>query len=75
MLEAGQVPDRQYVSIDTLCRLYELNKKTVRNWTSARKIPYHKIRGLVRFNIGEIERWLKTQQVNTIVESPVKLTT
>ncbi len=31
---------------------------TVRNWVSARKIPYSKRGGMVRFKRGEIDAWL-----------------
>ncbi len=31
---------------------------TVRNWVSARKIPYSKRSGMVRFKRGEIDAWL-----------------
>jgi excisionase family DNA binding protein len=53
--------------------MYDLNKKTIRNWTSAKRIPYHKVGALVRFNLKEIDQWLKEQKVSTISASPLSL--
>jgi len=44
---------------EQMCARYKISKWTLYQWTSNDYIPYIKIRGLLRFNVDEIQDWEK----------------
>ena len=49
----------RFVSIPTLACYLGMTTGTIKNWAESGKIPYYKICGSRRFDICEIEEWLK----------------
>lgn len=56
------------VSTKELSVLLSIPEKTLRNWTSQKKIPHYKIGALVRFNQQEIQRWYQARKVSPLSE-------
>jgi excisionase family DNA binding protein len=48
---------------EQICERYGIRISTLYQWTSRNIIPHLKIRGLVRFNEQEIEKWEETWSV------------
>jgi len=53
------------VPIEKLCELTGWSKSCVYKKTSLRQIPHHKIGKELRFNMDEINNWIKTQKRKT----------
>ena len=49
----------QLVSIKTVADLLSVKHSTLYSWVHNRIIPYHKLNGLIRFDLDEIEAWIK----------------
>ena len=55
---------KQYLSAKELSQYMGISIHTVYLWIQLKKIPYYKVNGkIVRFKLGEVEEWLKTQHV------------
>ena len=50
---------KKYLTTIELANYLSLHPVTIREWVCSRKIPFYKIGKAVRFNIDEIELWLK----------------
>ena len=49
------------LDVDELARYLKLQKQTIYNWLSQRKISGIKLGGVWRFDKREIDRWLRSQ--------------
>jgi excisionase family DNA binding protein len=49
----------QLVSIKTIADLLSVKQSTLYSWVHNGTIPFHKLNGLIRFDIDEIEAWIK----------------
>lgn len=47
------------LDISQLSEIINIKKKTIYDWTHKGLIPYVKVGRLLRFDINDIERWLK----------------
>jgi len=56
------------VSTSELASFLCIPEKTIRNWTSQKKIPHYKVGALVRFNQEEIQRWYQARKVSPLSE-------
>ena len=61
-----QLPSPQLIDIPTLAERLSVNVRHVRRLVAERRIPYVKWGHLIRFDVSEIERWLRD------AERPVK---
>lgn len=61
----------QLDSLDTkqLAALLNVKERTIRVWTAKKKIPYHKLGALVRFNRQEVLRWYHGNRVGPLPET------
>ena len=57
---------KRFVGIQGLSEYLDVKPKTVRSWVWMRKIPYHKLGRLVKFDLQEIENWLKIRRVEIL---------
>lgn len=55
--------DRRFIGINDLAEYLGLAKGTVYVWVCHKKIPYLKVGKLVKFDLREIEHWLKDKRV------------
>ena len=58
--------EKRFVGIEELATYLGLAKGTVYIWVCQKKIPYLKLGRLVKFDLREIETWLKDKRVNII---------
>jgi excisionase family DNA binding protein len=65
--------DRELVSVKTLSRLLDISEKTIWDWIYKGRrhatfdpIPYHKLGGLVRFNLRDIRAWVDRRKVRPV---------
>lgn len=54
------------LDITQLSEAINIKKKTIYDWTHKGMIPYVKVGRLVRFDLNDIERWLKAKKRNRI---------
>ena len=47
------------LNIAQLSEAINVKKKTIYDWTHKKQIPYVKMGRLLRFDLDEIERWIK----------------
>ena len=57
-----------YLSIEGLAKYLDVSVKTIRKWVLKRQIPYHKIMGVIRFRISEIEKWINDGGYSVLME-------
>lgn len=53
---------RRFVGIVELSKYLDLTKGTLYVWVCKKKVPYLKIGGSVKFDLLEIEKWLKDKR-------------
>jgi excisionase family DNA binding protein len=58
--------ERRYIGIEDLARYLDMPKGTLYVWVCHRRIPYLKIGRLVKFDLREIEDWLKDKRVEEL---------
>ena len=54
---------KQFLSPQELSAYTGLSLNTIYSWVNQRRIPYIKISRLVKFNISEIDEWMKAMRV------------
>ena len=57
---------RKYITAKELAAYLSVKVKTVYSWVEAGKIPAYKINGALRFNLKEINAFIKEQRIQTI---------
>lgn len=55
---------RRFIGVKELSEYLDISKNTVRSWVWQKQIPYCKIGRLVKFDLQEIEVWLKKKRVS-----------
>lgn len=50
------------VSIKVVAELLMIKQSTLYSWVHNGSIPFHKLNGLIRFDMDEIESWVKTSR-------------
>ena len=58
--------EKRFLSIQGLSEYLGLSKGTVYVWVCQRRIPYLKIGKLVKFDMREIENWLKNKRIEEL---------
>lgn len=58
--------DRRYLGPEELSIYLGMSVRTIYFWTAQRKIPYFKLGKRIRFDIIEIEKWLKDKSVKEL---------
>lgn len=51
--------ERRYLNINELSEYIGIRKGTLYVWVCQKRIPYAKIGGLLRFDLREIDSWVK----------------
>jgi len=57
-----------YLSIEGLAKYLDVSEKTIRKWVLKRQIPFHKIMGVIRFRISEVEKWIDDGGYTALME-------
>lgn len=62
------VPPRRYLSIKEAADYLSLSTHTLYKYVSQRRIKYYKFGGAVRFDIRDLDQWVKDQVVMPMPE-------
>lgn len=54
--------ERRFISVEDLAKYLDLSINTIYSWVYQRKIPYWKFGRLVKFDLREIDEWIKTKR-------------
>ena len=60
------MPEKRYLTVTEAADYLCVSAKTVRNWISARKIPFIKMGGRVLFSIEALDAWLASKVVEPL---------
>ena len=61
------IENKHYLSVKQLSEYMGISVHTIYLWIQLKKIPYYKINGkIVKFNLPEIEEWLKEQRFESL---------
>ena len=58
--------EKRFVKIDELAQYLGIPKGTLYVWACHKKIPYLKINGCLKFDLIEIDTWLKDKRVGEL---------
>ena len=58
--------EKRYLGMDECADYLGLTKGTLYVWVCHKKIPYLKVGKLVKFDLQEIEHWLKHKRIKEI---------
>lgn len=50
----------RWVSIDEISEHLGVKKDTIYKWVARKKMPAHKVGRLLKFQIKEVDRWVRT---------------
>jgi excisionase family DNA binding protein len=50
----------RWVSIDEIAEHLGIKKDTIYKWVARKKMPAHKVGRLLKFQIKEVDRWIRT---------------
>lgn len=54
------------LNIEQASKKLSVEKNTLRDWVSNRKIPYVKLGRLVRFNESELNNWISSKTIKQV---------
>lgn len=57
---------KRFIGIQELAEYLDISINTARTWVWQRQIPYHKLGRLVKFDIIELNEWLKDRKVKEL---------
>ena len=55
--------EKRFIGVKELSEYLDTSDNTVRHWVFTRQIPYVKMGRLVKFDLREIESWVKDKRV------------
>jgi excisionase family DNA binding protein len=58
--------NKRFIGPEEMAAYLDVSVNTVRSWVWMRQIPYHKLGRLVKFDLQEIDNWLKIRKVEII---------
>ena len=59
----------RWVSIDEISEHLGVKKDTIYKWVARKKMPAHKVGRLLKFQIREIDKWVREGKANTNYKS------
>ena len=57
------MPEKRFIGIKECSEYLGIPKGTLYSWTFSRKIPYIKMGRLVKFDLKELENWIKDRKI------------
>lgn len=61
------MPEKRFIGIKELAEYLDVKVATLYSWTFQKKIPYYKIGRLVKFDLQEIDKWMKERKVKEVL--------
>ena len=66
------MPEKRFIGIKECSEYLGVTKGTLYSWTFSRKIPYIKMGRLVKFDLQELESWIKKIKVKVYEHKPLE---
>ncbi len=66
-----ELSDR-WLSVEEVAQYLGISKETVYRWLEKKKIPAHRIGKLWKFQLSEVESWVKSGQANSFSHQEAK---
>ena len=63
--EGLEIMAERWVSIDEISEHLGVKKDTIYKWVARKKMPAHKVGRLLKFQIKEIDKWVREGKANT----------
>ena len=60
--------DNKWLSMSDVCNYLHISRDTVMNWIKREGMPAHKKGRLWRFDINEVDEWMKNSEAKKISE-------
>lgn len=57
------MPEKRFIGIEECAAYLDIKKNTLYQWVNQRKIPYLKFGKRVKFDLQELEGWIKKKRV------------
>lgn len=67
------MPEKRFIGIKELSEYLDIPVGTIYSWTHQRQIPHLKLGKSVKFDLQEIEAWLKKKRVKVYEYKPLEL--
>ena len=61
-----KIMEKRFLNIKEMSDYIGLTQGTLYVWTSQRRLPYLKVGNRVRFDLQEIEKWLKGKRIKDL---------
>ena len=65
--------EKRFIGIKECSEYLGIPKGTLYSWTFSRKIPYIKMGKLVKFDLQELDGWIKKRRVKVYEYKPLEL--
>lgn len=65
-IKKGDTKISEYMTAEEVAKYLNLEIKTIRNWTSEKKIPSVKLGGAVRYQKERIDTWIKSKEKKVV---------
>jgi len=59
--------NKRFIGPEGLAEYLDIRLNTVRSWVWQKKIPYVKMGRLVKFDLREVDEWLKDRHVKAMI--------
>jgi excisionase family DNA binding protein len=67
------MPEKRFIGIDECSKYLDMKKNTLYQWVNQRRIPHLKFGGRVKFDLQELEGWIKKRRVKVYEYKPLEL--
>lgn len=67
------MPEKRFIGIKECAEYLDVPVGTLYSWTHQRKIPYLKLGKSVKFDLQELEGWIKKKRVKVYEYKPLEL--
>jgi excisionase family DNA binding protein len=67
------MPEKRFIGIEECAEYLDIKKNTLYQWVNQRKIPYLKFGSRVKFDLLELESWIKKRKVKVYEYKPLEI--
>ncbi len=61
--------DNKWLSMNDVCKYLHISRDTVMNWIKKEGMPAHRKGRLWRFDINEVDEWMKNSETKNITDA------
>lgn len=67
--EVIEMQENKWLSMKEVCEYLRISRDTVMNWIKKEGMPAHQKRRLRRFDINEVDEWMKNNETEKVSEA------